>query len=171
MNCSFDGCTEEALFSYVWAWGENGVCCERHRFILGQQSQRLQRAVTITPLDPGAPKPVTRDERIGYHARVMALEAELQEVQGRGATLSEGVSELKRQLRTSEAQKAALESELQSHRERVADLSGNLAASQQAAAKAQGEVERLTRRLAIYEVDGDPLPDLDMQPLPAHTAR
>lgn len=171
MQCCFDGCDSQALFSFVWAWGDNGVCCERHRFILGQQSQRLARAVTITPLDPGAPKPVTRDERIGYHARVMALEAELQELQGRGATLSEGVSELKRQLRTSEAQRAALESELQAHRERVEALSGSLAASEQAAGKAQGEVERLARRLALYEVDGDPLPDLDTRPLSAHTAR
>lgn len=168
MQCS---CGAEARFAFVWAWGDSGVCCERCRFVMGQQSARLGRGVTITPLDPGAPKPVTRDERIGYQARVLALETELQELQGRGMTLSEGVNELQRQLRTALAQKASVESELQVHRERVADLSAQLAASQSGFAAARANEERLTRRLALYEVDGDPLPDLDNRPLAAQTCR
>lgn len=167
MNCSFEGCTGEALFGYVWAWGDSGVCCERHRFILGQQSQRLGRAVTITSLDPGAPKPVTRDERIGYQARILALEEELQDVHARGLTLHEHGTELGRQLRTLTAQNQTLESELQAHRERVAGLDQELADTRTAHAKAGAEVLRLERLLAAYE-----LPDiapLDSPPAPAHT--
>jgi septal ring factor EnvC (AmiA/AmiB activator) len=165
MRCSFESCEQEAMFSYVWAWGENGVCCERHRFILGQQSQRLARPVTVTPLDPGAPAPLRTDERIGFHARAMALQEELHEVQARSMKLHEGNEDLARQLRTMSAQKAVLESELQEHRERVGDLSNELVKSQQAAAAAGSELERLRVRLSHYEMPGT-FPPLDPEPVP-----
>lgn len=167
MKCSFEGCTGEAQFGYVWAWGDSGVCCERHRFILGQQAQRLGRAVTITSLDPGAPKPTTRDERVGYQARILALEEELQDVHARGLTLHEHATELGRQMRILTAQNQTLESELQAHRERVAGLDQELLATRTAQDKYRAEVLRLERLLEAYELPD--LATLDVPPGPAHT--
>jgi predicted Rossmann fold nucleotide-binding protein DprA/Smf involved in DNA uptake len=153
MQCTCQGCDQEARFSFVWAWGADGVCCERHRFILGQQARSLKRACTIAPLDPGAPKPIGRDERVAFHAKVLALEEELQELQARGLTLTESHQELSRQLRTATAQKRTVEAELEAHRERVAELGQELAKAQQAAARANADVDRLSARLAAYEVE------------------
>lgn len=152
MNCSCEGCADKAVYSFVWAWGHHGVCCERHRFIMTQQSQRLNRALTITLLEPGAPEAVTRDERVTYNARILALQEELNELRGRASTVSESHAELTRQLRTVTAQKALLEGDLQEHRERVASLTESLASGEQWAAKARSELERLTKRLQAYDL-------------------
>ncbi len=164
MRCTVDGCGDEARFAYVWAWGDSGTCCDRHRFILGQQSRRLNRPVTVSPLDPGAPTPIRQDERISYHARILALQEELAELQARGLTLSESHNELVRQVRTLNAQKTTAESELQAHRERVAELAQDLAKAQKAAGQARAEVDRLNTRLAAYDLDSSFLDTVHVPP-------
>ena len=151
MNCKC-GCNGQALYSYVWDWGESGVCCESLRFILNQKAARLNRRCTITPLDPGAPSPITRDERVVYNARILALQDELTETQARALTVSEAHREVCAQLQTTVSQYEILRSELEGHRTREAALAQALTDAEKAQTTAQAEVERLTARLAAYEL-------------------
>ena len=154
MQCKC-GCGGQALYSYVWAWGETGVACEALRFRLGQMAQRLNRQVTVTPLEPGAEPPVTRDERIAAQSRILALQAEIEELQARSLTMGSSIDELRRQLNTAEAQRAALSDEATTLRQTVGYLRTSLETSEQAHASERAEVDRLRQRLVAYGVTLD----------------
>lgn len=85
--CGADGCSEPALYGYAWEWGETGVCCEKHRFLLQQAARNIKRSINFHPLAPMAPKPMTRDERTKLQAAVLVLQEELKEAKVRGGEL------------------------------------------------------------------------------------
>lgn len=105
-------CGQTAIASYVWPWGESGVCCARHQVILQQKAQQLKRSVQLTALQPGAERPVTRDERIQARARIMTLEAELEDAKGRGMELYRANEQLQTQLKVEWAKRAEMEAQL-----------------------------------------------------------
>jgi hypothetical protein len=52
-DCSaIDGqiCTEAVRHRYVWAWGEEGFCCDGHRGALESRASQLGRGLQFTPL-------------------------------------------------------------------------------------------------------------------------
>lgn len=71
--CTEQGCDQEAEYAYVWPWGEAGECCGRHRTYLQQKAtQQIKRGpLHFTPLDPGRPLAINRDERARLRAEVM----------------------------------------------------------------------------------------------------
>ena len=156
-NCTH--CEKEATASYVWDWGETGLACPEHQVILRQQAARLHRGVSISPLQPGAPTPITRDERIASKARIMALEEEIAECQARGLELYRAHEAVQAQLRTETAKRTALELELQTQRARVDELLEQVGLARQDAARENDELQRL-RAL----VPRDPPPEVDAHP-------
>lgn len=93
-------CKEPAVFSYMWDWGEKGVCCQAHQFLLTQTSGNLGRAVNFAPLQAAAPAPITRDERARLAGQIYAAEAEIEDLKGRGLDLYRENEKLARQLQT-----------------------------------------------------------------------
>ena len=90
MLCTEDGCKEEALYTYIWPWGQDGACCSLHRLQLNQKAtQQLDTVLQFTMIDPGRPAPVSRDERIGMRAKIMVLDEDIRERDGRIAMLSQ----------------------------------------------------------------------------------
>jgi hypothetical protein len=51
MDCNVEGCEAKATQRYVWAWGEEGVCCDNHRAHLETNSAQLGRSISFTALD------------------------------------------------------------------------------------------------------------------------
>lgn len=84
--CDREGCKNAATFAYCFDWGEKGKCCSEHATLLQQTAQNISRGITLMPLAQ-VPTPMTRDERIGHHARVLVLEEELQQAKDRGLEL------------------------------------------------------------------------------------
>jgi hypothetical protein len=118
VQCSH--CDQPAVSTYLWDWGQAGACCPRHQFELAQRQKPLKRQVRFSALSPNAPPPIARDERVQFHARILAAEDELQEAKGRTSALYE--------------QKQALAGEtvrlgrlLSEQERRVSELQGELA--------------------------------------------
>lgn len=87
MMCSVPGCTKPAISTYVWAWGETGACCAEHQVVLQQKAKNLKRTIQFNAIAPGAPTPMTRDERVQLHAARLAAEDETIEAKQRTAKL------------------------------------------------------------------------------------
>ena len=85
--CDEPGCEKAAVVSYVWEWGQGGSCCLEHQVVHTQRAAALKRRVTFTPLNPGAPPPIERSERVRLTAERLAAEEELSEVKARGLEL------------------------------------------------------------------------------------
>ncbi len=80
MDCTYDDCANEATYSYMWAWGEEGACCDTHRIILEQTSQRLNRSVSFTSLAaPATMPPASSWDRPGLEKALRLATSELQE--------------------------------------------------------------------------------------------
>lgn len=142
-RCFVDGCTNTPVASYTWPWGETGLVCATHTVNLRQMEKNLKRQVTITPLQPGEPTPITRDERIASKARIMALEEELDEARSRGMDLYRQHEDLQRKLKVALAQTAAVDAELKSVVEERDDLRRLLGEAQLAAARENDELQQL----------------------------
>lgn len=97
--CDVDGCQEPAQFSYLWDWGQTGLCCAHHALILRQKSGNLNRTVTIQSLVAPAPTAMTRDERIRMRAEVMTIQEDVAELKQRNLELYNANQELTRELR------------------------------------------------------------------------
>lgn len=110
--CTVDDCGEPAIASYVWAWGESGVCCARHQVILRQKAGQLKQSLQVTPLQPGAPAEETRDERIAKQAKLLTLEEELSEARDRGMQLYRQVESLQQQGRVQTLKIQEMEAQL-----------------------------------------------------------
>jgi hypothetical protein len=85
-TCDRD-CEEPATQAYAWEWGEKGVCCATHQFLLQQVSTQLSRSIGFSPLQPAAPAPLTRDERARLKGENYALEMEIEDLKSRGMAL------------------------------------------------------------------------------------
>lgn len=154
MQCSFPECPNEASVSYSWPWGEDGCACDLHRVVLTQRSIRLKRQVAITVLQPGAPRPIGRDERIAYEARILAMGAELDEVRGRSLTIQQAHAELARQAKTDKAALRVLEDGNRMAKETIEDLREKLSASERERVALRAELDRRDAHDAAL----DPIP-------------
>ena len=113
MICNLqDGCQNEPIVSYVWPWGEQGCACATHAPLLAQLEKNTKRKVQIAAIAPGAPAPMTRDERTANAAKRIALEEENAELRARAVELHRASQEGVNQLRTARAQIGTLEDEL-----------------------------------------------------------
>ena len=61
-SCKIDGaeCTEPAKWRFVWAWGEEGFCCDSHRLVLLTRCEQLGRSLSLGAIGPYA-KPELRE--------------------------------------------------------------------------------------------------------------
>lgn len=142
-RCFVDGCTNTPVASYTWPWGETGLVCATHTVNLRQMEKNLRRQVTITPLQPGDPSPITRDERIASKARILALEEECEELRKRGMDLYRQHEAVKDQLRVALANTAAVDAELRSVSTERDDLRRLLGEAERAAAMENDELQQL----------------------------
>lgn len=78
------GCTKPAAFSYAWSWGETGVCCTEHQFLMNQTANQIERTIQFSPLLPTGPAPLDRPERIRLKSEIYALEEESKDLKARG---------------------------------------------------------------------------------------
>jgi hypothetical protein len=121
-QCFYEGCKETPVATYVWPWGETGLTCAQHQIVLRQKASQLNRDVVITPMQPGAPTPMTRDERITSQARILTLEAELEEARTRGVEMYRSNEQLTAQLRVEQAKTAELDAALTAATNRYDEL-------------------------------------------------
>lgn len=148
--CETEGCAELATFSYVWDWGQAGKCCSQHAALLNQTSQQLSRGVQVTALQPTGPVPLTRDERTRLKAECYALEAELEEVKGRGLSLYNENGKLTRQLQATTTRSAETEARLKDATVKIEQLQAELEKRDAEHGNLVDEVGRL-RTLASFE--------------------
>lgn len=78
------GCTKPAAFSYAWSWGETGVCCVEHQFLMNQTANQIERTIQFSQLVATGPAPLDRPERIRLKSEIYALEAENGDLKARG---------------------------------------------------------------------------------------
>jgi len=141
-----EGCTNEAVATFTWPWGDNGVVCQQHQVLLHQQAHNLKRQVFVTPMQPGAPTPVTREERIAAHATALALTEENAELRQVNQDLYSKLQTVQQSLSTELAKVAALDASLKERTEQLAASRAEVGAARQAAADA-GEEARVLRGL------------------------
>jgi len=77
-------CINPAAFSFTWAWGESGVCCAHHQFLMNQTANQIERTIQFAPLAAVGPAPLERPERIQLKSEIYALEAEASDLKLRG---------------------------------------------------------------------------------------
>src|SRR6186713_2027563 len=85
--CDREGCSNPANATYAFDWGENGICCSTHQFLLKQTADQIFRGVQFLPLANLPPAPMARDERARLKGETYALTEELEEAKGRGLEL------------------------------------------------------------------------------------
>lgn len=162
-------CEKPAAFSYVWEWGEHGVCCPEHQAVLQQTAQNLGRTITFTALAL-APAPLQRDERVRLIAEKLAAEAELEEVKKNHADLYNDGVKLTNQVQSLTTRKAALELQLKDLDRKNTELDARCQELEAVQADQIAELERL-RRLVKYanpsEPPSSPAPTPPAAPAPA----
>jgi hypothetical protein len=93
-------CDENATHHFVWAWGDEGDCCDTHRTQLLQLSEQLSRTINFvrfarpTQPPPPADSPELRDAK----AEILNLEQLLNEQRERCTRYEETIAELQREL-------------------------------------------------------------------------
>jgi chromosome segregation ATPase len=117
LQCTENGCQQEANFTYVWPWGEQGNCCATHQVVVGQKATQLDRQITFTAIDPNRKPALTRDERTGLIAARMSAEQELVDVKAQGAQLYTSNTELAAEVRRFRARETELNRQLADARE------------------------------------------------------
>jgi len=150
-----EGCTNEAVAQFVWPWGDNGLCCAEHQIVVQQQAHALRQQVSLQALQPGAPLPITREERIAAHATALALGEENAELRATSMDLYRKVEELQASLRTELSKAVALEASLAEARSEVERLRATTGKLRQEAADATTEARRL-RTLIPQKLDTPP---------------
>lgn len=96
MICSEEGCNEEALYTYVWPWGQEGSCCGVHRVVVNQRStQMLDRGeLQFSVIDPNRPKEVSRDERARLRAEILVRDEDIASLKNQVAGLHSSQAKL-----------------------------------------------------------------------------
>lgn len=142
--CTEDGCGSEAIFTYVWPWGDQGHCCARHQIVISQRSEALGRGtINFTALDPGRPQAITRDERTRLIAERMSTEQDLVEVKARSAELYQINTELQSEVRRLRARNTEIEAQVKDAREDLQKVIGERDEALADLHDAQTEVRRL----------------------------
>jgi hypothetical protein len=92
-QCAGEPLPNEATHHYVWAWGEEGNCCDPHRASLLQLAEKLQRTIDFTPLGPPA-----TPEHVWKHADLeKALAMATAELQAKIAQLEQSDERIRQQ--------------------------------------------------------------------------
>lgn len=141
--CTVDGCNETALYAYTWDWGESGFCCGLHAVTLRHRSMALGRAVTLTALKPGAVAPVSHDERIQMHAKLLAAEDTVREVKERNAALFEANRQLTEEIRRMRIEASELNAQLKDARAEADQLTSEKMAALRQLGETNHELARL----------------------------
>src|SRR3569623_1050334 len=117
MRC--EDCDNEARFTFVWPWGQQGKVCDVHRVTSNQKSvQELDRGqLNFPPIDPNRPVELTRDERTQLRAGILARDDELNDLNARVGTLVKANSELVDEVRRLRSLNAHAEEELKAARD------------------------------------------------------
>jgi hypothetical protein len=116
MQCEQDGCEQLARFHYTWPWGASGLVCSLHHFTVQQTAENLQRAVVFSPLAAGTPEPISRDERVRFHATILTMEDELRDARARGLELYNSNTTIAEQARRYASRSTELEAQMKDAR-------------------------------------------------------
>lgn len=154
-TCDRD-CTSLAEFAYSWEWGENGVCCGSHKFLLHQAAGQIERSVSFSPLVAPGPTPLTRTERIALKSEVYALESELEDLKTRGLELYRANNQLTVQLQATSTRARETEARLRDSEAENARLRTDLTARDAEHGDLVDEVERL-RAIAAFVPQNPPV--------------
>ncbi len=153
-TCSTEGCTKPAVFAYAWEWGEKGVCCDEHRFLLTQTSEHLKRSVHFAPLQAAARASLTRDERTQLIAAKLSAESEIEDLKTRGLDLYRENTQLTSQLQSLTVRARETAAQLKDATAHIADLDAQLRKRDAEHGELTDEVSRL-RTMAKF-VDAPP---------------
>jgi len=136
-------CKAPATHGYLWDWGETGCACPRHVGELQQLAGNLGRNVTFTSLDPHAPAPMQRDERVRMNATILTLEAELAEAKQRGLEMYQQNAQLAGQAQAATLRSREAQSQLDDASEDLADERDRADRALAELAEHNDEVQRL----------------------------
>ena len=148
-------CDKPATVAYRWEWGEEGLACPEHAATLQQTAGNLNRTVTVSPLQPLAPVPLERSERIQLHATILTLEAELGDAKARGLQLYNSNVELSRQVQLLNMRETEAKAQLKDADAVNTALGAKLEESETQCAELAEEVGRL-RTLAQFVEERPP---------------
>lgn len=146
--------SQQAVYSYRFDWGEEGVVCAEQATRLQQVAQQTGRGVVLVPLS-NEPPPVTLDERRQHHATRLALEEELTAAKGRGLELYRVNQRLSQELSAANAVNAELKSQLE---QRDDDLLKQASLTRRLEAEHGDLVSELERLRAVASLVVDPAP-------------
>ena len=147
-------CTQQAVWTYLWEWGEGGVCCAEHGQLMQQMQEPLGRRVTLSQLAPAAPAALTRDERTLLIASKLSAEAEADDRKLRGLELYPENVKLTRQVQMQDLREKELRAQLKEHQKDIAELREQAAVRDTDHAEAVAELGRL-RTLVKFTPTGD----------------
>lgn len=125
-TCDREGCSRAAVFSYVWEWGETGICCAEHMAELQQTAGNISRSIQCAPLQAAAPAPLQRDERARLMAAALVLEAELEETKTRGLDLYNDNTRLQQQIQTLTLRDAEAQAQVKDANAKAIELAAKL---------------------------------------------
>lgn len=147
-KCDRD-CSSTAVFAYTWEWGEKGVCCATHQFLLQQTAGNLGRSVNFAPIASSVVVPMGRDERVKLKAEVYALEEEATDLRSRGSLLYQENTALTRQVQAATTRLREAERLLQESTDRTHELERRIEERDAEHGNLVDEVQRL-RTLAKF---------------------
>jgi hypothetical protein len=132
-----------AVFQYLWPWGERGYCSAEGAMLLNQRAEALNRTIQIVAIPDATPAPITRDERIALHAKILTLEAELEESKSRGLELYRTNTRLLERTQLLELREREARAIAEDAQALVTRLEGELAARDTEHASLLEQLERL----------------------------
>lgn len=141
--CDEPGCTDPAIATFFWEWGQTGNVCAKHQALYAQRQENLQRRCTFAPLQRAAEPPLVRSERIQLRAELGTLEAELVETKARGLELYHQNIELARQVQTLKVRDTEAQAQLRDATGRLAAMERHIGQREAELGEAVQEVQRL----------------------------
>ena len=150
-KCDVDGCDQDAVFSYSWDWGQQGVCCATHLTLLQQKAGQLNRTLMHTALAPTQPVPMARDERAKLIANGIVLEQELGEAKARGLELYRKNADLCIQVQTLTLREREANAQIRDGARALAVMEEKLEQRDREHAELVAELERLRTVASFVE--------------------
>lgn len=154
--CDRDGCGAPATVSYAWSWGETGVCCAAHQFLMQQTAGQIDRTIQFSVLVAAGPPPLDRPERIRLKSEIYALEAELSDVKGRGLDMWRLNERLTLQVQALTVRGRETEAQLRDASREIERLACELAKRDAEHGNICDELDRLRTLAAFSETQTEP---------------